>query len=123
MVMPEFLEVFGRLETNKLPSSSSLDPKHIQANNPLTLIRKGGINQLPCWLYFDYGSKEGFGGITEGNKSFEKVLKEGSHQILEQPYNGTSGHNYQFWRSRSGNILQHHSDVFQKVLPLVGHPR
>jgi S-formylglutathione hydrolase FrmB len=118
MVMPEFLEVFGHLEPHKLPSSSSLDSKHIQANNPLTLIRNKGISLLPHWLYFDYGSKEGFEGITEGNKVFEKLLKEGTHQIPVQPYNGKSGHNYQFWRSRSGNVLQHHSDVFQKVLPL-----
>jgi S-formylglutathione hydrolase FrmB len=118
MVMPEFLEVFGRLEPNKLPSSSSLDRKHIQANNPLTLIKKAGINQLPSWIYFDYGSKEGFDGITEGNKNFERVFKEGTHQIPSQAFNGKSGHNYQFWRSRSGNVLQHHSDVFQKVLPL-----
>lgn len=117
MILPEFLEVFGRLEPNKLPSSSSFDLKHIQANNPLTLIKKRGINQLPHWLYFDYGSKEGFDGIIEGNKNFEKLLREGSHQIFVQPFNGKSGHNYQFWRSRSGNILQHHSDVFQKALP------
>jgi S-formylglutathione hydrolase FrmB len=116
MILPEFLEVFGRLEPNKFPSSSSLDPKHIQANNPLTLIKKKGINQLPYWLYFDYGSKEGFDGITEGNQNFERLLKEQSHQISVQPFNGKSGHNYQFWRSRSGNILQHHSDAFQKVL-------
>jgi S-formylglutathione hydrolase FrmB len=115
MILPEFLEVFGRLEPNKLPSSSSFDMKHIQANNPLALIKKNRINQLPHWLYFDYGSKEGFDGIIEGNKNFEKLLKEGSHQIPEQLFNGKSGHNYQFWRSRSGNILQHHSDVFQKV--------
>jgi enterochelin esterase-like enzyme len=115
MVMPEFLEVFGRLEPNQLPSSSSLDLKHLQANNPLTLLKRRGINQLPYWLYFDYGSKEGFDGITEGNRDFEKVLREGSHQIPLQSFNGKSGHNYQFWRSRSGNILQHHSDIFQKV--------
>jgi S-formylglutathione hydrolase FrmB len=116
MGMPEFLEVFGRLEPNRLPSSSSLDLKHLQANNPLTLLKRRGINQLPTWLYFDYGSKEGFDWITEGNKDFEKVLGEGSHQIPLQSFNGKSGHNYQFWRSRSGNILQHHSDIFQKVL-------
>ena len=116
MVMPEFLEVFGRLEPNQLPSSSSLDLKHLQANNPLTLLKRRGINQLPTWLYFDYGSKEGFDWITEGNRDFEKVLREGSHQIPLQSFNGKSGHNYQFWRSRSGNILQHHSDIFQKVL-------
>ena len=115
MIMPEFLEVFGRLEPNQLPSSSSLDLKHLQANNPLTLLKGLGISQRPLWLYFDYGSKEAFDGITEGNRDFEKVLREGSHQIPLQPFNGKSGHNYQFWRSRSGNILQHHSDVFQKV--------
>ena len=115
MILPEFLEVFGRLESNKLPPGSSFDLKHIQANNPLALTKKRGINQLPHWLYFDYGSKEGFDGITEGNKNFEKLLKEGSHQIPAQLFNGKSGHNYQFWRSRSGNILQHHSDVFLKV--------
>jgi len=117
MIMPEFLEVFGRLEPNKLPSNSSFDLKHVQANNPLTLIKKKGINQIPHWLYFDYGSKEGFDGIIEGNKNFEKVLRQGSHQIPAQPFNGKSGHNYQFWRSRSGNILQHHSDIFQNILP------
>jgi S-formylglutathione hydrolase FrmB len=123
MIMPEFLEVFGRLESKKSPSSCALDLKHIQANNPSNLIKKRGISRLPQWLYFDYGSKEGFGGITEGNKIFEKLLKEGNHQIPVQSFNGTSGHNYQFWRSRSGNILQHHSDVFQRDLPLEGHPR
>jgi S-formylglutathione hydrolase FrmB len=118
MILPEFLEVFGRLEPNKLPSGSAFDLKHIQANNPLALIKKGGINQLPHWLYFDYGSKEGFDGIPEGNKELENLLKERSHQIPAQLFNGKSGHNYQFWRSRSGNILQHHSDIFQKALPL-----
>ncbi len=118
MILPEFLEVFGRLEPNKLPSGSSLDLRHIQANNPLTLIKKKGMNKLPYWLYFDYGLNEGFDKITEGNKTFEKLLKEGNHQIRVQPFNGKSGHNYQFWRSRSGNMLQHHSDVFQKTLPL-----
>jgi S-formylglutathione hydrolase FrmB len=113
MVMPEFLEVFGHLEPRKLPSSSSLDSKHVQANNPLTLMKNKGINRLPPWLYFDYGRKEGFDGITEGNKRFEKLLREESHQIPVQPFNGKSGHNYQFWRSRSGNILRHHSDVLK----------
>jgi S-formylglutathione hydrolase FrmB len=115
MVLPEFLEVFGRLEPHQLPSSSSLDPKHIQDNNPLNLTKKKGMSKLPYWLYFDYGSKEGFDGITEGNKEFEKLLREVDHQIPVQPFNGKSGHNYQFWRSRSGNILQHHSDVLKRV--------
>ncbi len=118
MVVPEFLEVFGCLEPNRLPPSSSFDLRHIQENNPLTLIkRRREINQLTRRFYFDYGSKEGFDWITEANKNFEKLLKERSHQIPVQPFNGKAGHNYQFWRSRSGNILQHHSDVFLKVLP------
>ena len=116
MVMPEFLEVFGHLEPHQPPSGSSLDLKHIQDNNPFTLIKAKGMNQPPDWLYFDHGSKEGFDGITEGNKNLEKHLQERSRQIPAQPFNGESGHNYRFWRSRSGNILQHHSDVFQKTL-------
>lgn len=115
MVLPEFLEIFGRLESHKFPPSSSFDSKHIKANNPLTLIKKKGINQLPNWLYFDYGSEEGFKPITEGNRNFEKVLGERSHRVPVQPFNGKTEHNYQFWRSRSGNILQHHSSVFQNV--------
>jgi S-formylglutathione hydrolase FrmB len=114
MIMPEFLEVFGRLESEKLPSGSSFDLNHIQENNPLTLIKRMGISELPDWLYFDYGQKEGFEGITKGNQNFEKALKEGSHQIPVQPFNGKSKHNNQFWRSRSGNVLRHHSDVFQR---------
>jgi enterochelin esterase-like enzyme len=113
MVMPEFLEVFGHFEPHQLPSGSSLDLKHIQANNPLTLIKNRGINQRPDRLYFDYGSKEGFDGITEGNKGFAKLLEKGNRQIPVQPFNGKSGHNYQFWRSRAGNILQHHSDFLK----------
>jgi esterase/lipase superfamily enzyme len=114
MMMPEFLEVFGCLESQKLLSSSSLDLKHIQENNPLNLIKRIGISRLPHWLYFDYGQKEGFQGIKEGNQNFEKALREGSHEIPVQPFNGKSKHNNQFWRSRSGNVLRHHSDVFQK---------
>jgi len=115
MVMPEFLEVFGHFEPHRLASASSLDLSHIQANSPLALFKKKGMNQLPDWLYFDYGSKEGFDGITEGNKSLERLLSEGSHRVPAQPFNGKSGHNYQFWRSRAGIILQHHSDVLQKT--------
>jgi enterochelin esterase-like enzyme len=114
MIMPEFLEIFGHLESRKLPLSSSLDSPHIQENNPLALLKQRGISRLPPWIYFDYGKKEGFNGITKGNQNFEKALKEGSHQIPVQPFNGKSKHNNQFWRSRAGNILQHHSDVFQK---------
>jgi enterochelin esterase-like enzyme len=115
MLMPEFLEVFGHLEPHKPPSSSSLDSKYVRANNPLALIRNKSIDRLPFWLYFDYGRKEGFDSITEGNRGFEKLLKEEGHQIPVQPFNGRSGHNYQFWRSRSGNILRHHSDALKRV--------
>jgi hypothetical protein len=114
MIMPEFFEVFGHLESKKLPSGSSVDLKYMHENNPLTLIKRMGISQLPHWLYFDYGQREGFEGITKGNQNFEEALKEGSHQIPAQPFNGKSKHNNQFWRSRSGNVLRHHSDVFQK---------
>jgi S-formylglutathione hydrolase FrmB len=116
MILPEFLEVFGHLDPKKLPSSSSLDLKHIDANNPLTLMKKRGISQLPQWIYFDYGEKEEFSWIVEGNRNFEEILKERNHQIPVQPFNGKARHNYQFWRSRSGNILRHHSDVFRQSL-------
>jgi len=115
MVVPEFLEVFGRLEAGKLPSGSSLDFKYIQLNNPLGLLKERGIKRLPRWIYFDYGEKEGHAWILEGNRNVEKRLYEKSHQISVQPFNGGAGHNYQFWRSRSGNILRHHSDVFQRM--------
>jgi len=118
MILPEFLEVFGRLEPKKFPSGCSLDPKWIEANNPFALLKKRGLTRLPHWIYFDYGSKERFDWINEGNKNVENLLKEGSHRIPVQLSNGKSGHNYKFWRSRSGNILQHHSDIFQKGLPL-----
>ncbi len=110
MILPEFLEVFGRLEPKKLPPSSSLNLKQISANNPLRLVKEKKVNGLPHRIYFDYGEKEGFYGITEGNLNFERAVAEGSHRIPVQPFNGKAGHNYQFWRSRSGNMLQHHSD-------------
>ncbi len=118
MVIPEFLEIFGRLEPLQPPSSSSLDFKHIHANNPVILIEKRGINRLPEWLYFDYGSKEGFGVIKEGNQLVEKKLGEGSHEIPAQLFNGKSGHNFQFWRSRSAIVLQHHSDVLRREMAM-----
>jgi hypothetical protein len=116
MMLPEFLEVFGRLESRGLPSVSSLNVEHIYANNPLTLMKKREISQLPQWIYFDYGEKEALSWIVEGNQNFEGALKEKSHQIPIQPFNGKAEHNYQFWRSRSGNILKHHSDVFGQGL-------
>ena len=112
MMMPEFLEVFGHLESKKLPVASSFDQEHIYANNPLSLIKKKGTSLLPHWIYFDYGEKEALSWIIEGNQNFEETLKEGNHQIPRQSFNGNAEHNYLFWRSRSGNMLKHHSDVF-----------
>jgi S-formylglutathione hydrolase FrmB len=114
MLMPEFLEVFGRLEPQSFPPSSSIDLSHIRANNPVTLVKQKKWNQLPSSIYFDYGEKEGYSGITEGNRSFEKATVERSHQVPVQPFNGGAGHNYQFWRSRLGNVLKHHSDILRK---------
>ncbi|MBM4341240.1 MAG: hypothetical protein FJ110_17050 [Deltaproteobacteria bacterium] len=118
MVLPEFLEVFGRLETKKLPPASSLDLRYIQSNNPVSLVKEEGMEQLSHRIYFDYGQKEGYAWITEGNKNFEKALGERRHHIAIQPFNGNSEHNYQFWRSRTGNILQHHSENFKKSMDL-----
>lgn len=115
MVLPEFLEVFGRLEAKKLPSRSTLDKDYIHSNNPLTLLERLRIQQLPHWIYFDYGANEKFKGISQGNRNFERALGERSHQISVQPFNGNSTHSYLFWRSRMGNILQHHSNVFQTL--------
>ncbi len=115
MVIPEFIEIFGRLEPRRLPLRSSLDFRHIESNNPLTLLKQKGINQLPSWMYFDYGEKEGFSWIIEGNQNVERALGEKSHRISAQAFNGNAEHNYQFWRSRSGPILQHHSNILQKI--------
>ncbi len=115
VVLPEFIEIFGRLEPQKLPPSSILDLKHIHSNNPLALFRQKGIQKLPPWIYFDYGEKEGYSWVMEGNQNVEKALGERSHQIPVQPFNGNAGHNYQFWRSRAGNILLHHSNVFRSM--------
>ncbi len=110
MLMPEFLEIFGRLEAHGLPPSSSLDLSHIRANSPVAIVKERKINRLPLSLYFDYGEKEDYSGISEGNRNFEKATGEGSHQVPVQPFNGRAGHNYQFWRSRLGTVLKHHSD-------------
>jgi S-formylglutathione hydrolase FrmB len=117
MVLPEFLEIFGHLEAKRLPPNSTLDQEYIRTNNPISLMKARGIKELPQWLYFDYGEKESFEGVVQGNQNLEKLLKEKSHRIPRQPFNGKSEHNYQFWRSRSGNILQHHSNIFRNVLP------
>lgn len=116
MVLPEFLEIFGNLEPRKLPPGSFLDANHIASNNPLRLLEKRGIRRLPPSIYFDYGEKEGYAWIMQGNRNFERALGETSHQIPVQPFNGDSQHNYRFWRSRAGVMLRHHADLFQAVL-------
>ncbi len=95
------------------PITDPLDPKNIYDKNPLSLIKRKGIVQLPHWIYFDYGEKEALSWIVEGNQSFEEALREKSHQIPIQPFNGKAEHNYLFWRSRSGIMLKHHSDVLK----------
>lgn len=115
MAMPEFLEVFGRLEPRKLPPGSELDLKHLRSNNPVRLLKQEKMQQRRHRIYFDYGEREGYSWIMEGNKKFEKALNERSRQIPVQPFNGNAGHNYQFWRSRSGNVLRHHSEMMGKV--------
>ena len=113
MLMPEFLEIFGRLEPKGLPPRSSLDLGHIRANSPVAIVKERKIDRLPLSIYFDYGEKEDYSGIGEGNRNFEKATGEGSHQVPVQPFNGRAGHNYQFWRSRLGTVLRHHSDQLQ----------
>ncbi len=110
MLMPEYLEIFGRLEAKSLPPGSSLDLRHIRANSPVAIIKEQKISRLPPSIYFDYGKNEDYSGITVGNKNFEKATGEGSHQVSVQSFNGSAGHNYQFWRSRLGNVFKHHSD-------------
>ena len=108
MLMPEFLEVFGQLDAKSLPPVSSLAPGHLRANNPVAIVKERRIGRLPSSIYFDYGDNENYSGITEGNRNFERAIGEGSHQIPAQMFNGRAGHNYQFWRSRLGNVLRHH---------------
>ena len=110
MLMPEYLEIFGRLEAKQFPPSSSFDFNHIRANSPVAILKEKKIDRLPASIYFDYGKNEDYSGITLGNRNFEKATGEGSHQIDAQPFNGKAGHNYQFWRSRLGVVLKHHSD-------------
>ncbi len=116
MVLPEFLEIFGSLRPKRLPSASNLDSSFIRSHNPIRLVQEKGISKLPPWIYFDYGEREGILEIIQGNRNFEKVTGEGTHEIPVQPFNGKAGHNYRFWRSRSGNILNHHSEIFKEKI-------
>jgi enterochelin esterase-like enzyme len=108
-IMPEFLEVFGHLDPLSLPSRSTINQAYLKARNPVRLIREGRGNALWNRIYFDYGAREGFWPIQEGNRNLEKALNVSSRMIPAQPYNGKARHNYLFWRSRLGNVLEHHS--------------
>ncbi len=109
-MMPEFLEVFGHLEPMALPSSSIINEAYRRAHNPLRLLREGkGRGLLRDKIYFDYGAGERLKSIMEGNKRLDAILGGSSRMISVQPYNGKAGHNHFFWRSRLGNILEHHS--------------
>ena len=113
MVMPEFIEVFGRLKPLSPFFQSSLDTAYLRENNPIRRIQSLGITSLPPWMYFDYGVNEGFEKITRGSQNLEMLLHTGSQEIPLQAFNGNGGHNFQFWRSRAANVLLHHSRFFE----------
>ncbi len=115
-IMPEFIEVFGCLKPHAPFFQSSLDAVYLRKNNPIRRIQALGINSLPPWMYFDYGANEGFKKITRGNQNLEIALHTGSHEIPAQASNGNGGHNFQFWRSRTANVLLHHSRFFEGCL-------
>jgi enterochelin esterase-like enzyme len=108
-MMPEFLEVFGSLDPLALPGGSIINEAYVRANNPVRLISEGKAAGLRNKIYFDYGAKELYDVIPEGNKRLEEALGVSSRMISVQPYNGKAGHNYLFWRSRLGIVLEHHS--------------
>ena len=116
MVMPEFIEVFGRLKALAPYFQSSLDAGYIRKNNPLRGVQTLGLTSLPPWMYFDYGANEGFDKITWGNRRLERLLNTESHEIRPQAFNGEAAHNYRFWRSRAANVLLHHSRFFRGAL-------
>ncbi|MFQ5842674.1 MAG: alpha/beta hydrolase-fold protein [Thermodesulfobacteriota bacterium] len=112
-IMPEFIEVFGRLKPRSPFFQSSLDTAYLRESNPIRRIQSLGMTSLPPWMYFDYGANEGFGKITRGNQNLELLLHTGSQGIPPQASNGNGGHNFQFWRSRAPNVLLHHSRFFE----------
>jgi hypothetical protein len=111
--MPEFLEVFGSLVPLALPSSSYLNEAYVRAHNPVRLISEGRGGKLKGRIYFDYGAGERLQSIMDGNRRLEKVLGVTGRMISVQPYNGKAGHNYLFWRSRMGTVLEHHSRLLK----------
>ncbi|MBW2039944.1 MAG: hypothetical protein JRI46_10225 [Deltaproteobacteria bacterium] len=108
-LMPEFLEVFGHLEPMALPSSSTINEAYRREHNPLRLLREGKGRGLRDKIYVDYGAGERLQSIMEGNKKLDAALGGASRMISVQPYNGKAAHNHLFWRSRLGNVLEHHS--------------
>jgi enterochelin esterase-like enzyme len=108
-MMPEFLEVFGFLEPLGLPNSSTINKTYVRAHNPVRLISEGRGKELRKKIYFDYGAEERFDVIQEGNQRLEQCLGVSDRMISAQPFNGKAGHNYLFWRSRLGTVLEHHS--------------
>jgi hypothetical protein len=115
-IMPEFIEIFGRLKPLAPFFQSSLNTLYLRENNPIRKIQNMGISSLPPWIYFDYGANEGFEKITQGSHNLEILLHTRSHGIPPQASNGNSGHNFQFWRSRAANVLLHHSRFFEAHL-------
>jgi enterochelin esterase-like enzyme len=111
--MPEFLEVFGSLVPLALPSSSTINEAYRRAHNPVRLIREGESKGLWERIYFDYGAGERLSSIMDGNRRLEEVLGVTGRMISVQSYNGKAGHNYLFWRSRLGNVLEHHSRMLK----------
>jgi len=107
--MPEFLEVFGHLVPLGLPGSSAVNEAYRRAHNPVRLISVGEGKGLWARIYFDYGAGERFDVIRDGNQRLEQCLGVTNRMISEQPYNGNAEHNYLFWRSRLGTVLEHHS--------------
>jgi enterochelin esterase-like enzyme len=112
-MMPEFLEVFGHLEPLGLPSSSTINEAYRRTHNPVRLISEGRGKELKDKIYFDYGARESFDAILEGNQRLEQCLGVSSRMIPVQTYNGKAEHNYLFWRSRMGNILEHQSNYLR----------
>jgi enterochelin esterase-like enzyme len=111
--MPEFLEVFGSLAPLALPSSSTINEPYRRAHNPVHLISEGRGKALREKIYFDYGARERFDAILEGNQRLEQCLGVTGRMISVQPYNGKAEHNYLFWRYRMGNVLDHHSRLLR----------
>jgi enterochelin esterase-like enzyme len=110
-MMPEFLEVFGSLAPLDLPGGSTINEAYVRAHNPVRLINEAA--EFRNRIYFDYGAKELYDVIKEGNQRLEHCLGVSSRMISVQPYNGKAGHNYLFWRSRLGNVLVHHSRLLR----------